>query len=267
MQLNKMLCKATRHQIMTKEYHILNGDSLKEQLPEQITGEIIVMRECFVDGDVQSRDLEDLYEIRTNFINSNYSECSKNDYYKKVISEIQKMQKIPKGSQVNLWFEDDLFCQVNLWFVINLLNNNGTDYFLHLVRPTAGHEYSFGGMDRADFVTACRNRTEISLPDIQKFSKLWKFYQVNDYDKMLQIAGKLKKIYPFLIPAVEAHIARMPLNGSPGRPEKSIISIMNELQTNDFPLVFREFCKRERIYGFGDVQVKRLFEKIVKNSP
>ncbi|GJM35445.1 MAG: hypothetical protein DHS20C18_44460 [Saprospiraceae bacterium] len=40
-----------------KQYHILNGDSLKEQFPENIQGEIIIARECLVDGSVKGRTL------------------------------------------------------------------------------------------------------------------------------------------------------------------------------------------------------------------
>ncbi len=40
---------------MRKQYHILNGDSLKEQFPENIQGDIIVARECLVDGNVKGK--------------------------------------------------------------------------------------------------------------------------------------------------------------------------------------------------------------------
>ncbi len=40
---------------------------------------------------------------------------------------------------------------------------------------------------------------------------------------------------------------------------------MEGLQTQNFGLIFREFCKREGIYGFGDLQVKRLLEEIQVN--
>jgi len=35
-----------------KQYHILNGDALKEQFPDRIKGKIIIARECLVDGNV-----------------------------------------------------------------------------------------------------------------------------------------------------------------------------------------------------------------------
>ena len=40
-------------------FHILNGDALKSQFPERILGEIIVARECLVDGPVEGHRLTD----------------------------------------------------------------------------------------------------------------------------------------------------------------------------------------------------------------
>ena len=37
---------------------------------------------------------------------------------------------------------------------------------------------------------------------------------------------------------------------------------MKELDTKDFGTIFKEFNRRESIYGFGDVQVRRLFNSI-----
>jgi len=41
---------------------------------------------------------------------------------------------------------------------------------------------------------------------------------------------------------------------------------MKELETQDFGPVFREFTKRESIYGYGDLQVKRLFDELLQES-
>lgn len=250
---------------MNKKYHILNGDSLNEQFPKQIAGEIFIMRECLVDGDVQSNNLEDFFKIRSKFISDSYEGFSENDYYQTSVPEFKKIRSIPNGSEINLWFEDDLFCQVNLWFIINLLNRSDMNYSLNLVRPTPTHEYCFAEMTETDLLAAYINKTHISSSNIKRISKLCHFYQKNDCREMIKIANELNPIYPFIMPACEAHTARFSRNGSYGRPEQSIIRIMDELQTNDFTTIFWEFCKRERIYGFGDLQVKRLYKKI-KNT-
>lgn len=245
---------------MHKKYHILNGDSLRGHFPEQIDGEVLIMRECLVDGAVQCADLEDLFRIRTNFINTNYGECSESDYQQKCVSEFDKMQSIPENSEINLWFEDDLFCQVNFWFVINLLSNSNTDYVINLVRPASGHEYNFCSMTGIELVESYSNKTEISPTDIGKFCKLWEFYQRDNCEEMIQVAQELNQAFPFVMPACEAHADRCSFR----RPEQSIIRIIEDLKTDEFIPVFREFCKRESIYGFGDVQVKRLYDKILK---
>ncbi len=251
---------------MHKKYHILNGDALREHFPEQIEGEVLIMRECLVDGDVQCSDLKDLFRIRTNFINTNYGECSENGYRQKCVSEFEKIQNIPNKSEINLWFEDDLFCQVNLWFVISLLNNGEADSVINIVSPSSGHEYSFISMTEAELRGAYTKKTEISSSDIKRFCKLWELYQRGENEKMVQVAKELGQTFPFIMPACEAHADRFPIDGSPGRPERAIMRIMEELETTDFKPVFLEFCKRESIYGFGDLQFKRLFDNVIKNT-
>ena len=80
---------------------------------------------------------------------------------------------------------------------------------------------------------------------------------------MLRLAEKLKPKYPFMLPAINAHIERIPEDGYLGRPKESLKEIMKELQTDKFGPVFQEFCKRESIYGFGDLQVKRLYDEVL----
>ena len=61
---------------------------------------------------------------------------------------------------------------------------------------------------------------------------------------------------------VKAHIERFPKDGSKGRPEKVIEDIIKNVST-DFHKVFKEFCNRESIYGFGDTQVKVIYDKVM----
>lgn len=92
---------------LTKKYHILNGDHLKKQLPKQIYGEVIITRECLVDGEVSGEPLNKLFENRSRFISTYYEGFSKEDYYQQSVSEFERIMKIPNGSEINLWFEDE----------------------------------------------------------------------------------------------------------------------------------------------------------------
>lgn len=250
---------------MSEQYHILNGDALREQFPKSITGKIIVARECLVDGNVEGRSLEELLATRARFISSTYYGYSEDDYYEETAPEFNKIKNIPANSVINLWFEDDLFCQVNLWFVLHLLHQQQKPLSIFLVRPQVGHEYGFDSMSTANLVEAYENRLKIESPEFDLLSKLWEHYQLNQTQEMLKITGRLKIRFPFLQPAVQAHIDRIPDDSNPGKPQQTIINIMNELETDDFEPIFREFCKRESIYGFGDLQVKRLYDEIKKD--
>lgn len=247
---------------MTIQYHILNGDALKEQFPKSIPGEIIVTRECLVDGSMKGNTLSEFYQTRAGFIANNYSGSTQQDYFEKTVSEFQRMQDIPAHSDINFWFEDDLFCQVNFWFVLSLTVKSKRKHQYFLVRSKSHSPYSFGRLTEAELQSVYENRICLSEPE--KLAKLWEAYQADDTRQLIEIAEELKKAYPFIIEAVNAHIERIPANENLGRPEQTLIQIMEELKTDEFEPVFREFCRREEIYGFGDLQVKRLLDKLIK---
>jgi hypothetical protein len=248
---------------MKKQYHILNGDSLKKQFPENIQGEIIVARECLVDGNVNGSNLEELFHTRAQFISNNYGGYSEQDYYKKTVPEFKKMQNITDNAAINLWFEDDLFCQVNFWFCINLLNQSNKNNSIFLIIPKKHSQFGFGGLDKSELVSIYENK--LLLTDLDQLANLWELYQNHNLEQLLKTARELENKYPFILIAVKAHIQRIPTKGNLGRPRESLIQIMKELKSEDFGLVFKEFNKRESIYGFGDLQVKRLFNEIKNN--
>ncbi len=249
---------------MTQHYNILNGDALLKQFPENIEGETIICRECLVDGDVKSKNLDDLFHVRARFINECYGDFSVEHYYNNAVAEFDKIRNIPKQSIVNLWFEDDLFCQVNFWFVCYLLQNFVQEPLVFLIRPKEHTLYGFGGLSKPGLEHAFAER--IQLNSTAQIAGLWEAYKNGNMDKLLHIASKLKKQFPFIKNAVNAHIARIPNNRSKGRPTEALVEIIQDLKTDEFGPVFREFNKREYIYGFGDLQVKRLLDEIKRNA-
>lgn len=247
---------------MKKQYHILNGDVLKQQFPKTIPGDIIVARECLVDGNVKGKNLDELFASRAKFLSENYG-GPEQKYYESVVPEFRKILAINDDSDINLWFEDDLFCQVNFWFVAHLLSKEIRKNTIHLIRPKAHTQYGFGGLDESELISIYNNR--FVLTELEKIGSLWKWFQNDDSDKIISTAQELETAYPFILSAVEAHIERKPSNENLGRPIQSILTIMEELETEEFRPIFREFCKRESIYGFGDLQVKRLYNEIINN--
>ena len=98
-------------------------------------------------------------------------------YREKTIPEFEKIQQIPETSCINLWFEDDLFCQVNFWFVVYLIQQSGQKHDIFLIRPETHDSYGFGGLNHAAFDTILRNK--IPLKNANQIALLWKYYQHN----------------------------------------------------------------------------------------
>ncbi len=253
--------KPNMHCNMPIQYHILNGDSLKEQFPEGLEGEIIITRECLVDGDVSGSHLDELFRTRAQFISNNYDGYSEEDYYNQTVSEFKKIAAIPADADINLWFEDDLFCQVNLWFTLSLLKQHHKNNPIFLIRPQEHNLYGFGALNTSELLTVYKNRS--LLTDADQLAKLWTYYQHGQRDHLLNTAEALEAKYPFILAAVKAHLERMPIGGGLGRPQQTLIQILKELETEEFGPVFKEFGQRESIYGFGDLQVKRMLDEII----
>jgi hypothetical protein len=244
-----------------KIFHILNGDALLDIFPaELLTGEIIIARECLVDGPVSGDSLEAFREIRAGFIQESYGE-ERASYFEEVVTEFDKIQSIPTDSEVNFWFEDDLFCQVNLWFCISLLMPVAHAIKVYVIKPPlTGQEpdwRGFGIMDRHTLAEAYLNRQALSLQDISLLANLWNAYKANDRDKLLELSLIRSEHFPFLELVVKAQLDRQN-----NRPERVLKQIMEEKQTTDFKTIFQEFSRREGVYGFGDWQVEGLLEKI-----
>ena len=225
---------------------------------ETIGGEVIVARECLVDGVVTGDSLNEIIQTRIRSMHEMYG-TSKDEYLQKAVPELRKMAEID-GGEVNLWFEDDLFCQVNLWFVCDLLK--GKSLSIYLVRPTGSLRYGFAGHQPEELPELLKNKIALSTHHITLLSKLWKAYQSDDQTGLTEASRDLANDLPFVEEAVEAHLKRLPYGK--GLTEQSLIEIMNEFDTRDFGVVFSEFSKRYPIYGFGDLQVKRLFDQLTE---
>src|SRR5688572_10875635 len=105
-------------------YHILTGDCLADNFSNsRIPGEMIVCRECLVEGPVKAIPDHHFWEARAQYL-SRGSEHEKEFYVRAVKGEFDKIGAIDRGAEVCLWFEHDLFCQVNYWFTIALLKGS-----------------------------------------------------------------------------------------------------------------------------------------------
>lgn len=243
-------------------YHILNGDALKTQIPtNKIDGNFIICRESLIDGDISGDSLIEFWDNRANFIEQTYG-AEAGRYNDHALPQFQKILDLSPSNEVNLWFGDDLFCQMNLCFIVYLLDTIGCRDHLFLVKAQSENWLEFGGMSPADLVKAYENKVRLTKEDAQLLVKTWKAFQGNDLAELTILAKTKTTNFPHFQEVIQAHIDRFPLNGELARPQQRLLAIKEKLQTNNFGQIFQQFSEEEGIYGFGDLQVKAMFDDL-----
>jgi hypothetical protein len=247
-------------------YHILNGDSLAYSFPDaKIEGDIVVVREALIDGDLSGHNLQDFWKSRAQYLG-----VPETDYHSKVVNEFEKIMHAPDHSAFNLWFEYDLFCQVNMWFTMSIINSLPIKktvfavYTSHVDRINKQFWNGFGQANSEELKICYANRTSLSNDDLNLGEQLWNAYKSHDLEELVRLSMHSSFAFPYLQEVVQAHVDRFPKDGTKGRPEKVMEDITKNIST-DFHKVFNEFWNRESIYGFGDTQLKRVYDKVMHN--
>jgi hypothetical protein len=177
--------------------------------------------------------------------------------------------KAHDDSEFNLWFEYDLFCQVNMWFVISIINSLSVNkkiyavYTSYLDRNDKHFWNGFGPANSSRLQVCFADRILLSDADLQLGQELWVAYKDHNVEELIRLAKNQSFAFPYLQEVVQAHIERFPKDGANGRPEKVIEDITKNIST-DFHKVCKEFWRRESIYGFGDTQIKSLYDKVMR---
>ena len=102
------------------EYHIVNGDHLKEFLPQN--DRVYPFREALIEGD-SSYDLDELetfFQKRADYFKTLFPD---ENYNEKVVSEFLNMNQIPSEATVYFWFGNDDFCLRNLAFLLDVFQD------------------------------------------------------------------------------------------------------------------------------------------------
>lgn len=245
-------------------YNILNGDSLAYSFPDtKIEGDTIVVREAFIDGDLSGTDLRAFWNSRAKYLG-----LTETGYYDNVASEFEKIINASNGSEFNLWFEYDLFCQVNMWFVISIINSLPIQkkvfvvYTSYLDKTSDQFWNGFGPANSEELTICFADRIPLNEADLQFGYDLWTAYKSGKLEELIRLSENQSQSFPYLQEVVKAHVDRYPKDGTKGRPEKAIEDITKNISA-DFDKVLAEFWNRESIYGFGDTQLKTLFDKVM----
>jgi len=247
-------------------FHILNGDALIDRFSATgLSGEMIVARECLIVGDLEGETLSQFYLTRARYIEAAYNE-NKENYFARVVSEFEKLIAAPDHSEFNLWFGYDLFCRMNMFFILSILYDIKIDKKIFVVYPSyldqtnAWEDYAEA--TPADLINCFKNRIQFNEADLKLGKDLWTAFKTKDFAGLETLSKQKPRCFPYLQEVCRAHIDRFAKKGEKGRPERAIEEIM-EIPRIAFGDVFSQFSKREGIYGFGDCQVKPLYDKMI----
>ncbi|MEN9364113.1 MAG: hypothetical protein RI903_1422 [Bacteroidota bacterium] len=163
----------------------------------------LVVREMLVEGPLKADSEESFFHLRADYLEKTYG-ISASEYEQKTVSEFKKMHRIPKHSEVYLWFDFDLYCFVHLLFIIELLQADKT-LDLYLVRPLRKRKFRiWRGFDlhtKDDLMQAFSQKTKLSRNDIQAFRHIWKRLGKNGsglHHRLVPFLHKHLQDYPLL---------------------------------------------------------------------
>ncbi len=237
--------------------HVLPGDAQVEEFSKTgIEGEVVVCREALVDGDVQSKNLEEFWNVREDFLSRTYLD-SNVAYREKVVAEFEKLARLAKSGDINLWFEYELFCQVNMWFCVWLLRENNCD--LYRVAPIfqlKEHTWrGFGGLTPDELQQCYDERLKFGDSDITLGAELWTAFQNRDYARLKELSKTESACFPYLEETCQAEIEKEI------RP-KEVLRELLQSGVQDVDEMIAGFRERAGVYGFGDAQVKKILNEI-----
>ncbi len=249
-----------------KILHIVNGDSLTEQMLElDLPGELIVWRELLCEGPTQQEIQSEFFKIRKKFLRQAYN-ISADDYEERFISEIKKLKELEDFDQVVLWFEFDLFCHINMLAAINFLTEKKKSVPISLVcsKKLEGEKefQPLSQLDLKELKNHYENRIHFNTEDIEVANLIWELYCSNDPMK-LKPQIKTKTNFEYLSSCIRAHIERFP-NSVTGinTLEKNILKLIDHHEINSKNHLLGYALQYQGYYGYSDNQMQRLLDKL-----
>lgn len=137
--------------------------------------------------------------------------------------------------------------------------SNSKDLKIYRVFPKSNaenHWKGFSDSDNSDLEELLKSRVLFSVNDIELALNLWKSFQNNDIGSLKQLSENQSDCFHFLKEVIESYIKINP---------EDFIKNQIENGLTDFDSVFKKFQKELGIFGFGDLQVKKIYERVLNN--
>ncbi|MCG9972341.1 DUF1835 domain-containing protein [Christiangramia crocea] len=249
-----------------KTLHIVNGDSLAEQMEQlNLPGELIIWRELLCEGPTLKEINQDFFKVRKKFLRKAYDISSEN-YEERFISEIKRLKAMDDYDSVILWFEFDLFCHINMLAAINLLFAKKKEVPISLVcskkLPGEKEFKPLSNLSLDELKNHYDNRIELNNDDLEVAMLIWELYCSGDPMK-LKPQIKTNTNFEYLSSCIRAHIERFP-NSVTGinSLERNVLKLIENHEIASENHLLGYALQYQGYYGYSDTQMKRLLKKL-----
>jgi len=251
---------------MTKNcLHITNGNNLTDYLRDlDFKEDILTWQEMLCEGPtIPAINSRAFLKLRVDFLKEFY-EIEVNT--REILTELSKLDDTDKYTEINLWFEYDLFCHINLLGVINLLHQKNVNKPLYLICSgrVEGEKRlkALNELNPKQLKSHYKERILLTKEDIDIAIALWRTYCGKDHNILKPYIVK-NSSFKYMSNCLKAHLERFPY-------QKSGLSV---IEANILTIVKDNFIKSKNhllgyslnyqgYYGFGDIQLARIIDKL-----
>ncbi|WP_158828691.1 DUF1835 domain-containing protein [Mucilaginibacter lacusdianchii] len=248
--------------------HILNGDATLQVFNQTgLDGDVLVWREVFSEGPLKESLDADFWKGREAWITQTFDDTPEG-YQENVIRELEKLNE--PYTEINLWFEFDLHCQVNLLGVKQLLQQQTdlTERNIFLICPD-GHpdvpEFrGMGQLNGEQLEDVFDSRLHLSEYDFNLATEAWQAYVSNDANRLQEWINST----PFwgglhlLRSAMEAQVKRLQTNEQGQGYIEQVLLHLCQSGIASRSAVYEAFWSQHKIYGMGDAELNIYLEEL-----
>ena len=245
--------------------HITNGNSLTDYLRElDFKEDILTWQEMLCEGPIiPAINSKAFFELRAEFLKSHYDIEVDNE---ELQNELSKLDNIENYTEINLWFEFDLFCHINLLGVINLLHQKEINKPLYLVcSGRVEGEKNLKGLSELSpeqIKTHYENKVLLNREDIDLAIALWRTYCGKDHN-ILKPYIVTKSNFKYMSNCLKAHLKRFPHQKSGLNVlEDNILRLLRDNKIKSKHHLLGYSLNYQGYYGFGDTQLQRIINKL-----
>ncbi|NRB60955.1 MAG: DUF1835 domain-containing protein [Winogradskyella sp.] len=251
---------------MAKEIlHITNGSAVTNFLKDlDFKDDILTWQEMLCEGPTIAKiDSKEFFNIRREFLNDHYDiEVDQNA----LEAELSKLDNIDKYSEINLWFEYDLFCHINLIGVLNLLHQKEIDLPLYLIcSGRVEGEKNLKGLAElspSQLRKHYNDKVLLTREDKELAVALWRTYCGTDHN-ILKPYIVTNSSFKYMTNCLKAHLKRFPHQKSGlSVLEDNILRIIRDNDIKSRHHLLGYSLNYQGYYGFGDLQLKRMIDKL-----